>query len=400
MPGIDPGRFFAANADRYTEWRRLLHQYPEVGFQEFATANFIEEKLRSFGIEEVGRVTETGVVAVVNGNSPGPRVGLRADIDALPLVEEGGRPHRSRNPGIAHACGHDGHTTMLLAAAEYLAAIRDFPGTVVFIFQPAEEATGGGKVMVTEGLFDRYPVDAVFGMHNWPNLPLGQVAVQPGAMMSAMDLFSIRMTGDGVHAALPHLGSDTIVAAAAVIGAIQTIVSRATDPHEALVISLTQIHGGQSLNALPTEVELTGTLRSFSLPVRERALRRLAEIVDATARAYGVEGVFTFQEGYPATLNDADLARFMGHVASGLDAPAPRIGGFAPSMASEDFAFMLQARPGAYAWIGNGTATPLHSPSFDFNDALIPIGAAYWVELASRFVAGEQDRPIQTERNI
>lgn len=403
MPEVASARnFLHERSAIYRGWRRHLHQHPEVAFEERETTAFLTGKLEGMGLEVITGLAGTGLVATLAGSSPGPQVGLRADMDALPLREAGTLDYRSRNDGAAHACGHDGHMTMLLAAADYLSTHRDFAGAIRFIFQPAEEAEGGGRVMIEEGLFERAPVDAVFGLHNWPDLPLGQVAVQPGPMMAAMDLFSITIRAKGVHAALPHLGTDAIVAAGALVSSLQTIASRAIDPRQPLVVSLTQIHGGNSLNALPGQVDLQGTLRYFSEETRTVAHRRLKEIADGIAIAHSVKIEIGFTLGYPPTLNDSEAAGFAARVAQRLPGNLPVIEKFEPSMASEDFAFMLKARRGAYAWIGNGRDTPLHNPDFDFNDDLIPIGALYWIELAQNFLANGftgQSRVREMERN-
>jgi hippurate hydrolase len=389
MSELNPWQFLAENAERYRAWRQHLHRYPEVAFDERNTAAFLKEKLTSLGLEVIDGLATTGLVATLRGLRLGPIIGMRADMDALPIEEADGLAYRSRHVGVMHACGHDGHMIMLLAAAEYLAGDRNFAGAARFIFQPAEEAEGGGRKMLEDGLFNLAPVDAVFGLHNWPGLPIGQVAVQPGPMMAAMDLFTFAVRGEGVHAALPHLGTDAIVAAGALVGALQTIASRAIDPHQPLVVSLTQIHGGNSLNALPGKVDLQGTLRSFSSNARDIALRRLHEIAAGIATTHNVAVDLIFTPGYPATLNHAGAASFAAEVARRLPSNQLVLESFEPSMASEDFAFMLNARPGAYAWIGNGRDVALHSPNFDFNDDLIATGALFWVELARAFFAGE-----------
>lgn len=388
MSERDPRQFLAENAERHRAWRHHLHQYPETAFNERKTAAFLKDKLSDMGLDIIDGLAGTGFVATLAGDRQGPTVGLRSDMDALPIEEAGNLPYRSRHPGAMHACGHDGHMTMLLAAAEYLAADRDFAGTVRFIFQPAEEAEGGGRVMIEDGLFEKAPVDAVFGLHNWPGLPVGQVAVQSGPMMAAMDLFTVAIGAEGVHAALPHLGTDAIVAAGALISSLQTIASRAVDPRDPLVVSLTQIHGGNSLNALPGRVDIQGTLRSFSESARAIAQKRLREIVAGIAMAHDVRADLVFTPGYPATINHTGAARFAVDMARALPGNQPVLEAFEPSMASEDFAFMLNVRPGAYAWIGNGRDTALHSPNFDFNDDLIATGALYWIALAQGFLAG------------
>ncbi|WP_048646320.1 M20 aminoacylase family protein [Nitratireductor soli] len=386
----DPADFLRERLPVHREWRRHLHKHPETAFNEHETSAFLVERLSAMGLEVAHGLAGTGVVATLKGRSPGPAIGLRADMDALPISETGVMAYRSVNAGTSHACGHDGHMTMLLAAADYLSGQADIGGTVHFVFQPAEEAAGGGRRMVEEGLFETFPVDRIFGLHNWPGLPLGQVAVQPGPMMAAMDLFSFHVHARGVHAAMPHLGTDAIVAAGALVGSLQTIVSRVTDPSRALVLSLTQIHGGESLNALPDHVELRGTLRYFDAETGATAQHRMRETAAGVARSHDVAIDFDVWPAYPVTRNDAAASRVMARAARLMPDAPPLVGQFAPSTASEDFAFMLQARPGAYAWIGNGRETALHNPAFDFNDDLIPIGARYWIEVA-RAALGQAD---------
>jgi hippurate hydrolase len=381
----EPARFFTERQRRYVGWRHHLHRHPEIGFEEHDTARFLVERLTVMGLEPVTGLAGTGVVATIKGKGQGPVIGLRADMDALPIVEQASHDHVSQRPGITHACGHDGHMTMLLAAAEYLSETRDFPGEVHVIFQPAEEAKGGARQMVAEGLFDRFPCEAVFGLHNWPGLDLGTFAVKPGAVMAAMDLFSITIDGTGAHAALPHEGTDTIVAAGNMIGAIQSIASRSVDALDPVVISLTQVHGGDALNALPDKVTMKGTVRALSEGARALVRRRLESVIAGVASAHEVRGALNFDPLYPVTMNDADAARLSAAVATELWGAGRVITDYQPSMASEDFAFMLGVKQGSYAWIGNGRETPLHNPSFDFNDELIPLGARYWVALAQNY---------------
>jgi hippurate hydrolase len=374
--------FFGGRAPVYRDWRRHLHQNPEIAFEERDTAAFLAARLREMGLPVKEGFAGTGLVASLQGNKAGPDIGFRSDMDALPLTEQSSVPYRSIRPGATHACGHDGHMTMLLAAADYLSRQSDLAGTLHFIFQPAEEAAGGGKAMVEDGLFDHAPCDLVFGLHNWPALEKGRIAVQPGPMMAAMDLFTITISGEGVHAALPHLGSDTIVAAGALTQALQAVVSRAIDPHRQLVLSITQIHGGHSLNALPDKVELRGTLRYFDDATVSVAHRRMREIAEGIATAHGVGIELDIRTQYPVTTNNPEAATIMLQAASLSSCGGDADTQFSPSMASEDFAFMLAARKGAYAWIGNGCPTALHSPEFDFNDDILPLGAHYWVALA------------------
>lgn len=381
----DAERYFADRREEHAAWRRHLHQWPELGFEEYRTAEFIAERLAGMGIPFETGIAVTGIVATLEGNQPGPSIGLRADMDALPILEESNLSYRSAHEGVSHSCGHDGHMTMLLAAAEYLAASRNFAGRIHFIFQPAEEAKGGGRLMVEEGLFDRWPVEAVFGLHNWPGLPAGTIAARPGPVMAAMDLFEVTLKAAGVHAALPHLGTDAIVAAGALISNLQTIVSRTIDSLQPTVVSLTQVHGGNSLNALPDEVVLRGTVRSLSAQSSKMAYQALKRIVDGVARTHSIEGALEFRSTYPVTVNDAECSRRVADIAARAFGAGNVVTEYLPSMASEDFAFMLEAKPGCYAWIGSGREVPLHNPAFDFNDALIPAGALYWVQLAQNW---------------
>jgi len=389
LPGgdvTDAKRFLGERKDIYAGWRRHLHQWPEIGFEEHRTAEFVADRLAEMGIAVETGIAGTGVVATLEGNAPGPAVGLRADMDALPILEETGLSYRSRHEGLSHSCGHDGHMTMLLAAADYLAAHREFAGQVRFIFQPAEEAKGGGRAMVEEGLFERWPVDTVFGLHNWPGLQMGTLAARAGPVMAAMDLFKVTLRGSGVHAALPHLGTDAIVAAGALIGSIQTVVSRTIDIMQPTVVSLTQIHGGNSLNALPDEVVLNGTVRSLSQDSRDKVHDSLSRIVDGIARTHNVRAEFALEPAYPITVNDPEWTRVATQIAADAFGTENIMREYLPSMASEDFAFMLEAKPGCYAWIGNGRNVPLHNPGFDFNDELIAIGALYWTRLAKNWM--------------
>ncbi|QPC94510.1 M20 aminoacylase family protein [Mesorhizobium sp. INR15] len=385
--------FFRDRKTVHAGWRQHLHQWPEVAFKEHQTAAFLAERLTEMGMGVTTDIAGTGLVATLEGRKPGPAIGLRADMDALPIHEETSHSYRSRRDGVSHACGHDGHMTMLLAAADYLSRDRDFAGRVRFIFQPAEEAEGGGRLMVEEGLFDRFPVDAVFGLHNWPGLPLGTVAVRPGPMMAAMDLFTITIRAKGVHAALPHLGTDAIAAAGAFISSLQSITSRSVDALQPTVVSLTQIHGGNSLNALPGEVVLHGTVRAFSDAARAKVRQRLDQIVEGVAITHEVGAALAFEPRYPATINDPNAAAIVEVVAENIWGRDAVLTEFEPSMASEDFAFMLNSKTGCYVWIGNGQDTPLHNPGFNFNDALIPLGALYWTSLATNWSTAKSPRP-------
>ena len=379
--------------DDMQQWRRDIHAHPETAFEEQRTAAIVAEKLESFGIETHTGIATTGVVGVLHGgNGPngdgksgGRAIGLRADLDALDIHENNDFDHVSVNPGKMHACGHDGHTTMLLGAARYLAETRRFDGTIYFIFQPAEENEGGGRVMVEEGLFERFPMEAVYGLHNWPGAPAGKFAVRPGPMMAAFDIFEITLTGRGTHAAMPHLGIDPVVAAAQVVQALQSIAARNTDPLESAVVSVTQIHGGDTWNVIPEQVVLRGTCRSFKPEVQDATEARLRQIAEATAEAYGVASEVMYQRRYPSVINTVDETAFAAGVAAAVSGPDNVQHDPAPSMGSEDFAFLLQEKPGCYIWLGNGPSEGgclLHNPNYDFNDEILPVGASYWATLA------------------
>ena len=364
------------------EWRHDIHQHPELAYQEARTASRVAALLGEFGVDEVVEgIGRTGVVGVIR-NGDGPMIGLRADMDALPIVENTGLPYRSRHDGVMHACGHDGHTAMLLGTSRYLAETRNFSGTVVLIFQPAEEGQAGARAMIEDGLFERFPVDAVYGVHNMPGLPAGSIAVSPGAVMAAADGFKITVQGRGGHAAMPHLADDPVIAGCAIVGALQTLVSRNLDPARTLVISVTQIHGGEAFNVIPDAVELGGTVRYFEAAVGEMARRRMAEVIEGVARAHGVSAAMTYEEGYPPTRNhEVETAFARGVAAEVTGGPAheqPRI------MGSEDFSFFLEAKPGAYAFVGNGDRDGfvcVHNPHYDFNDEILPVGASYFARL-------------------
>ncbi len=367
-----------------TAWRHHLHAHPETAFAEVETARFIAERLRAFGLEPHLGLAKTGVVATLKLGTSNRAIGLRADIDALDIPEANAFAHASKIPGKMHACGHDGHTAMLLGAAKHLASEGGFDGTVHFIFQPAEENEGGGRAMVEDGLFDAFPMEAVYGMHNWPYLPFGAAAVAPGPMMASFDVFEIALAGRGTHAAMPHKGDDVLLAAGELIVALQSIPSRLVDPLDPVVVSVTQIHGGDTWNVLPGSAVLRGTVRAFSAAVQDAVESAMTRIARATAEIHGATAEVRYERRYPATLNDPREAAFCAEVLGGLlgadqvDA-APR-----PNMGAEDFAFLLAKKPGAYVWLGTGTpqgSAPLHNPAYDFNDAALPVGAAYWVNL-------------------
>ena len=369
-----------------------------MAFEEHATAAFVARQLSEFGLQVHQGLAGTGVVgSLVAGEGEGGAIGLRADMDALPITEANHFGHRSEHSGTMHACGHDGHTAMLLGAARYLAATRRFRGTVHFIFQPAEEAEGGGRVMVEEGLFTRFPVAAVYGMHNWPGLPVGRFAVRPGPMMASFDIFEIVITGKGTHGAMPHLGADPIVAGAAIVQALQTIVSRNVDPLDAAVVSVTRFNAGHTWNAIPETAVLAGTTRALRAEVRNQVEAAVHRIAASVAAAHGVAADIRYERRYPPTVNDpveAGRATVAAASVVGIDHvdrdPLP-------SMGAEDFAFMLQQRPGCYVWIGNGPVDgdrALHSPHYDFNDAILPLGASYWARLVETMLPEDGAEPV------
>ncbi|THF67572.1 amidohydrolase [Pseudothauera nasutitermitis] len=370
-------------------WRHHLHAHPETAFEEVRTSAFVAELLASFGIEVHTGLARTGVVGVIPGKAPGPWIGLRADMDALHVEEANQFEHRSRVPGKMHACGHDGHTTMLLGAARHLAETREFAGTVAVIFQPAEENEGGGRVMVEEGLFERFPIESVFGLHNWPGLPEGYFAIRTGPQMAAYDIFEITLTGRGAHAGMPHLGRDATVAAGQLVGALQTIASREINPLDALVVSVTQLHAGDTWNVLPENVVLRGTVRSFTPAVRDLAERRIREIAQGIAATFGIQAAVCYERRYPPTVNAPAPTQQAIAAATAL-VGAERVDlDPVPSMGAEDFAFLQQARPGAYIWLGAGPGASgclLHNPGYDFNDEILSVGASYWVQLTRQLL--------------
>jgi len=378
----------AAQQRELATWRQHLHSQPELAFEEAATAAFVAEKLAQWGLDVDCGLAKTGVVATLARGS-GRCIGLRADMDALPIREANTFAYRSVADGKMHACGHDGHTTMLLAAARYLAEHGDFTGTVRFIFQPAEEAAGGAKVMIDEGLFERFPIDAVFGMHNWPRLEPGKFALRRGPLMASMDCFDIEVAGRGGHGALPHLANDAVLAAANVICASHTIVSRNVDPLASAAISITQVHGGDSHNVLPDVVTLSGALRCFDATLRAALKHRLQEVVEGTCRAAGATGRLEFVNEFPAVVNWDEPTEVAYAAAAGLVGETNVDGNAPPVMISEDFSFMLERVPGCFVFIGNGGGDcGLHNSRYDFNDAILPVGASYWCRLVEQFLAG------------
>ena len=373
-----------------TALRRDIHAHPELAFDEHRTAELVAKRLEAAGIETHRGIGRTGVVGVIRAGTSARAIGLRADMDALPMQERNTFPHHSRHPGRMHACGHDGHTTMLLGAAQYLAEHRDFDGTVYLIFQPAEEGDGGGREMIEDGLFERFPMDAVFGRHNWPGLPAGSFAVHSGPVMASADRFDIEVMGHGAHAAMPHLGVDPLPAAAALVQALQTVVSRTLDPLDAAVVSVTQMHAGEAYNVIPDRASLCGTVRAFSSENQSRIEDAMQRICQGIGTAFNVNIRFTYQRGYPATINAAAEAAVCAEVARAVAGPDAVRTDLPPSMGAEDFAYFLQQKPGAYVWLGNGPGEggcTLHNPHYDFNDALIPVGVSYWGRLVERLLA-------------
>ena len=377
-----------------TQWRRQIHAHPETAFEEHNTAELVAGLLKSFGVSVDRGIARTGVIGTLKGALPGDRaIALRADMDALHVEEQNDVPHASLNPGRMHACGHDGHTAMLLGAAKHLAETRNFAGTIHFFFQPAEENEGGARLMIEEGVLERYPVEAVYGMHNWPEVPAGQFAVRPGPMMAAFDIFEITICGRGAHAAMPHLAIDPIVVAAQLVNGLQTIASRNVHPLEGAVVSITQIHGGDTWNVIPDSVVLRGTTRSFNPAVRDQIEPAIRRIADGACRACGAQMELSYERRYPALINASAETEIAAATAASLVGEGNVRRDLLPSMAAEDFACFLEQKPGAYIWIGNGTAEAggiLHNPHYDFNDEILPLGASYWVRLAEAALAKER----------
>jgi hippurate hydrolase len=376
----------AAIVPEMKEWRHHIHAHPETAFEEKATAAFVADKLESFGLEVHRGLAKTGVVGVLR-HGAGDAIGLRADLDALHIRERSGVPYASRNEGRMHACGHDGHTTMLLGAARALARRKRIGGTVYFVFQPAEENEGGGRVMVEEGLFDRFPMRAIYGMHNWPRLPAGSFAMRAGPLMGAYDIFEIVATGKGAHAAMAYMGKDPMLFAAHCISALQTIVARNLHPQDAGVVTVTQVHGGDTWNVIPQEIVLRGTVRTFKREVQDLIEERMRGIVAGVAATFDMTATVRYERRYPATVNSETETTHAIAAASAVVGSANVDTSPTPEMGSEDFAFMLEATPGCYVWLGagRGADTPnIHSPQYDFNDDVLSIGASYWVTLAEQ----------------
>jgi amidohydrolase len=376
--------------DEITEWRRDLHAHPELQYDVHRTAGSVSERLKSFGCDDVVTgLGRTGVVGVIRGRKPGAKViGMRADMDALPIEEATTVAYKSTVPGKMHACGHDGHTAMLLGAAKYLAETRNFAGTAVVIFQPAEEGGAGARAMMDDGLFDRFGIEEVFGMHNYPGMPISQFAIRSGPMMASTDTISIELEGVGGHAAWPHFGVDTVLVGAQIVNQLQSIVARNIDPLQAAVISICTFQAGNADNVIPQQAKLRGTARALSPKVRDLLQKRVREVVEGTARAYGAKAELTYTTGYPVLVNEEHKTAFAAGVAREVAGKDKVNTDCAPLMGAEDFAFMLQERPGAFIYIGNGNSAQLHNPAYDFNDEAIPVGTSYWVRLAETALAG------------
>ena len=381
--------------------RRDIHAHPELKFEENRTAEIVASALRSFGIDEIHTgLGKTGVVGILRGRPGSKMLGLRADMDALPMTELNAFEHKSQYAGKMHACGHDGHTATLLAAAKIMSADRDFGGIVAFIFQPAEEGGGGAKAMIVDGLFERFPCDAVFAIHNWPGLRVGEFGLNPGAMMASSNEFEITVCGKGAHAAMPHLGVDPVLIASHLIQAFQSLVSRETKPIDATVVSVTQINAGEATNVIPDTCVMKGTVRTFSAQALDTIEQGMARICHQLPPAFNARAEFSFLRNYPPTINHAKEAMLAADVAAEIVGEAMVQRHVEPTMGAEDFAYMLQKKPGAYIFLGNGDTSgghrttghglgpcTLHNPSYDFNDDLIPIGATFWQLLAKRFLA-------------
>jgi len=372
-----------------TAWRRDIHAHPELQYDVQRTAASVADKLKNFGCDEVVTgIGRTGVVGVIRGRKFGGKVvGLRADMDALPIEEATNLPYKSTAPGKMHACGHDGHTAMLLGAAKYLADTRNFAGTAIVIFQPAEEGGAGARAMLQDGLFDRFGIQEVFGMHNYPGMPVGEFAIRSGPMMASTDAIDIAIEGIGGHAAFPQFGVDTILVGAQIVNQLQSIVARNVDPLQAAVISICVFQGGHAENVIPQHVRLGGTARSLSAEIRDLLRKRVRKVVEGTARLYGAEAKLTYTSGYPVLVNEERRTAFAAAVASEIAGEDKVNTSWPPLMGAEDFAYMLQERPGAFIWLGNGDSASLHHPAYDFNDEAIPVGTSYWVRLAETALA-------------
>lgn len=380
----------ADRADEISDWRRDLHMHPELQYEVHRTAAFVASKLKDFGCDEiVTGIGQTGVVGVIRGRkSDGKVIGLRADMDALPIEEETGLAYASKTPGKMHACGHDGHTAMLLGAAQHLCETRNFAGTAIVIFQPAEEGGAGAKAMLDDGLLDRFKIEQVFGMHNYPGLPIGTFAIRPGPLMAAADRIWIEIEGVGGHAARPHKSVDTVLVGSAIVTALQQIVSRNVDPLDNAVVSITLFQAGHTDNVIPQHALLRGTCRSLKTEVRDLLERRVTEVAQGVALLHGARANVRYQRDYPVVVNHPDATDFAISVARDVVGEGRVDPSVTPVMGGEDFAFMLQERPGAFIFMGNGDTANLHHPAYDFNDKAIPFGTSYWVRLVETAMPG------------
>ena len=367
------------------KWRRHLHQNPELGRDCYKTAEYIQERLKEFGITEIHTgYASTGIVAIIEGQTSGRTIGLRADMDALPITENTGMPYSSKNEGIMHACGHDGHTTMLLGAARYLSETRNFSGRVALIFQPDEEATGGAEVMVEEGILEQFKIEEVYALHNIPGHDVGVMYTRPGPIMAGADSFNLEIRGKGGHAAYPHEVKDPIVAALSIAQAFQTIVSRNNIPSDDLVISITQVHSGTTDNVIPETAFLNGTVRTFDLSVQEMVINRMEKIISGFSISFEVDAKFNYEKGYPPTINHEEKTNFAIEVAKEVCGSDKVLTSVGKEMGAEDFSYMLQKRPGAYLFMGIGEGAGLHNPNYDFNDAAAPVGASFFARLIEK----------------
>ncbi|MFK0383643.1 M20 aminoacylase family protein [Agrobacterium sp. NPDC090273] len=382
----------AALADEAKTWRRTIHQHPELLFDLPKTAALVTEKLKEFGCDEVvGGIAKTGVVAVINGNrGPGRTIALRSDMDALPMSEQTNLPYASKVENMMHACGHDGHTAMLLATAKRLAESRDFAGKAVLIFQPAEEGGAGARVMIEEGILERFGIEEVYGMHNEPGLDVGSFAIRSGPMMAGGDRFVITINGKGGHAAYPHLSHDPVLAGAQMIVALQAIASRFTNPFDPVVVSITFMEGGNAgaLNVIPASIRIGGTIRTMNPETRKMVEERFREVVVSTAKSFGSEAVIDWRPGYPVTVNDPEKTQIAAAAASAVAGTDKVDTNWPATMGSEDFSYMLEKRPGAFIWLGNGDSADLHNPAYDFNDDAIAHGIRYWLSIVGERLDG------------
>jgi amidohydrolase len=368
--------------DEIAAWRRDFHAHPELQYDVHRTAGKVADLLKSFGVDEVVTgIGRTGVVGVIKGRGPGKTIGLRADMDALPITERTDAAYVSQNVGKMHACGHDGHTAMLLGAAKYLAETRNFDGTAIVIFQPAEEGGAGGKAMVEDGLMDRFGIEEVYGMHNMPGIAAGSFGIRAGGIMAATDEFNVVIEGVGGHAARPHVAVDPVLATANVIVALQSIVARNIDPMRSAVLSVTMLSAGDAFNVIPRNVKITGTIRTHSEEIRDFMEQRFRDMVTQVAGAFGCSADINYRRGYPVTVNSPDETDYAAEVATQIAGPDRVDADIDASMGGEDFSYMLKARPGAYIFLGNGNSSDLHTDTYDFNDEIIPVGVSYWVRL-------------------